>query len=44
MSEQHPNPNIADLNDAFRRGGPVMVTPGMGEHDDALAIIMAVRS
>jgi len=39
-----PKRTIADVNDEFRRTGPVHVTPGVGERDDTLAIIMAVRS
>src|SRR5579863_518194 len=43
MSELHRG-SIADLNDAFRRSGPIMATPGITDRDDTLAIMMAVRT
>src|SRR4051794_33886472 len=45
MSERDPNPSIADLNDEFRRmTRSVLITPGILKRDDALDIILAVRS
>ena len=43
--EQSPQPTIAELNDAFRRTTRrIVITPGVGEFDDLLALIMAVRT
>src|SRR5215831_412828 len=45
MSEWLSNPSIAELNDEFRRTTPhPLLTPGIYERDDALAIVMRVRT
>lgn len=45
MSEREPKQSIANLNDEFRRTtSKVLLTPSIQELEDALALIMVVRT